>query len=101
MAFIIKQAIQNKFNRCADMLEKFDEPEIKAIYTYIALVNQIGNSYPISDTPDRVCIFKYLSDLKNNKNEVEEYAVFDRFSHIEAVMTGITLHVLELNKNNE
>ena len=46
-------------------------------------------------------IFKYLSDLKNNKNEAEEYAVFDRFSHIEAVMTGITLHVLELNKNNE
>ena len=101
MAFIIKQAIQNQFKRCTDMLEKFDEPEIRAIYTYIALVNQMGNRYPISDTPDRVCIFKYLSDLKNNKNEAEEYAVFDRFSHIEAVMTGIVLHVLELNKNNE
>lgn len=101
MAFIIKQAIQNQFTRCADMLEKFDEPEIKAIYNYIAIANQMGNHYPISDTPDRVCIFKYLSDLKNNKNEAEEYVVFDRFSHIEAVMTGITLHALELNKNNE
>lgn len=101
MAFIIKQAIQNKFNRCTDMLEKFDEPEIRAIYNYIAIVNQMGNHYPINDTPDRVCIFKYLSDLKNNKNEVEDYALFDSFSHIEAVMAGITLHVLELNKNIE
>lgn len=98
MAFITKEAILNNFNRCSDMLDKFNDLQLAAIYDFISILNSTGNSYTLSNTPDRVCILKYLCDLKNNKNKANEDVVYDRLRSIHTAMAAMTLLQLKYDK---
>ena len=99
MAFIYKSAIETTYNNCVNLLDSFDESQLETIHSYIGALNSTGNQYKLGKTPDRVCIFKYLFDLKNNKNETEEPFIWDRFRSIHHAMSAMALLKIRYKEN--
>ena len=91
MAFITKNAINRTYNRCIEILDKFDSDQLAAIYDYICIFNQIYDNYEIGDEPNRVNILRYLIQLKNNDNDCDEHVLYNKISSINHVMIGMEL----------
>lgn len=99
MAFIIKEAIKNTYNRCAEQLDSFDDAQINAIYRFIDVINTSSTMYKMNKNIDRVSILEYLIALKNNHDELDEKQVLNRIMNILTAMSAMSLLKLEYNKN--
>ncbi len=100
MAFIIKNAINNTYNRCVEILDKFDSDQLAAIYDYIYIFNKKYDNYKIDYKPNRINILKYLIRLKNNENNCDEHILYNKISIINHVMIGMELLKQKYIANN-
>lgn len=95
MAFIYKELIKNNYERCAELLDKFDEVQIKTLYAYLQAINARDNTYKMMSFASRTANLLYLINLKNNENGCEERMVAEKFHDI-----FIFMHALALLKIN-
>lgn len=96
MAFIYKELIKNNYDRCAELLDNFDDAQINSIYSYLQIINsQSGNQYEMMNFVSRTAILVYLIKLKNNENDCEDKMVAETFHDI-----FIFMHALAMLKVN-